>query len=129
LGNSEAGSAGRSAVDAQSREPKAVGEAGTEFVWTRIHTITLVVLCLAAFLDAIDITVVNVALPNIKERLGFSESSLAWVVNAYLILFGGFLLLGGRVGTWWAAARSSSGVCLPSPPPRWAPGRRGTPQR
>ncbi|MET9388495.1 DHA2 family efflux MFS transporter permease subunit [Streptomyces sp. NPDC002928] len=55
-------------------------------------------LCLAAFLDAIDITVVNVALPAIKEGLGFSQSSLAWVVNAYLILFGGFLLLGGRVG-------------------------------
>ncbi len=46
----------------------------------------------------LDTTIVNVALPSIREDLGFSETSLAWVVNAYLITFGGFLLLGGRLG-------------------------------
>jgi MFS family permease len=46
----------------------------------------------------LDTTIVNVALPSIGEDLGFSETSLAWVVNAYLLTFGGFLLLGGRLG-------------------------------
>src|SRR5947208_1256595 len=46
----------------------------------------------------LDATIVNVALPSIREDLGFTESSLAWVVNAYLLTFGGFLLLGGRLG-------------------------------
>ena len=46
----------------------------------------------------LDITIVNVALPSIQDDLGFSQSSLAWVVNAYLIAFGGLLLLSGRFG-------------------------------
>jgi MFS family permease len=46
----------------------------------------------------LDTTIVNVALPSIRQDLGFSETSLAWVVNAYLLTFGGFLLLGGRLG-------------------------------
>ena len=46
----------------------------------------------------LDTTIVNVALPSIRESLGFSEASLAWVVNAYLLTFGGFMLLGGRLG-------------------------------
>src|SRR3954452_5463488 len=46
----------------------------------------------------LDATVVNVALPSIQEDLGFSQASLAWVVNAYLIAFGGLLLLAGRLG-------------------------------
>ena len=46
----------------------------------------------------LDVTIVGVALPSIREDLGFSEASLAWVVNAYLLTFGGFLLLGGRLG-------------------------------
>jgi hypothetical protein len=46
----------------------------------------------------LDVTVVNVALPSIQDDLGFSSSSLAWVVNAYLIAFGGLLLLAGRCG-------------------------------
>jgi MFS family permease len=45
-----------------------------------------------------DTTIVNVALPSIRADLGFSQTSLAWVVNAYLLTFGGFLLLGGRLG-------------------------------
>src|SRR5688500_20212564 len=46
----------------------------------------------------LDATIVNVALPSIKDDLGFSQSNLAWVVNAYLIAFGGLLLLSGRIG-------------------------------
>jgi MFS family permease len=46
----------------------------------------------------LDSTIVNVALPSIRDDLGFSETSLAWVVNAYMLTFGGFLLLGGRLG-------------------------------
>ena len=58
----------------------------------------LVVLCVGFFMIVLDVTVVNVALPSIQEELGFSQSSLAWVVNAYLIAFGGLLLLAGRLG-------------------------------
>jgi EmrB/QacA subfamily drug resistance transporter len=58
----------------------------------------LFVLCLGALMIVLDTTIVNVALPSIRQDLGFSETSLAWVVNAYLLTFGGFLLLGGRLG-------------------------------
>ena len=58
----------------------------------------LVVLCVGFFMIVLDATVVNVALPSIQEDLGFSQSDLAWVVNAYLIAFGGLLLLAGRLG-------------------------------
>jgi EmrB/QacA subfamily drug resistance transporter len=68
------------------------------FRWTRGTVLALVVLCLAALLDTIDVTVVNVAMPTIKNDLHFSEAGLAWMVNAYMVPFGGFLLLGGRVG-------------------------------
>src|SRR5947208_5260507 len=58
----------------------------------------LMVLCLGALMIVLDTTIVNVALPSIRQDLGFSETSLAWVVNAYLLTFGGFLLLAGRLG-------------------------------
>jgi EmrB/QacA subfamily drug resistance transporter len=58
----------------------------------------LVVLCVGFFMIVLDATVVNVALPSIQDDLGFSQSTLAWVVNAYLIAFGGLLLLAGRLG-------------------------------
>jgi EmrB/QacA subfamily drug resistance transporter len=58
----------------------------------------LYVLCAASLMIVLDATIVNVALPSIREDLGFTESSLAWVVNAYLLTYGGFLLLGGRLG-------------------------------
>ena len=58
----------------------------------------LFVLCLGSLMIVLDATIVNVALPSIKANLGFSDSGLAWVVNAYLLTFGGFLLLGGRLG-------------------------------
>src|SRR6478752_6346042 len=60
--------------------------------------IALVVLCVGMLMIVLDVTVVNVALPNIQSDLHFSQSSLAWVVNAYLIAFGGLLLLAGRLG-------------------------------
>ncbi|HEY2055955.1 MAG TPA: MFS transporter [Solirubrobacterales bacterium] len=58
--------------------------------------LALVVVCFGQFMVVLDATIVNVALPAIQNDLGFSESSLAWVVNAYTLFFGGFLLLGGR---------------------------------
>jgi EmrB/QacA subfamily drug resistance transporter len=60
--------------------------------------LALVVLCCGSLMIVLDSTIVNVALPSIRDDLGFSEASLAWVVNAYLLTFGGFLLLGGRLG-------------------------------
>jgi EmrB/QacA subfamily drug resistance transporter len=65
---------------------------------TRQRWLALLVLCLGDLMIVLDVTIVGVALPSIREDLGFSETSLAWVVNAYLITFGGFLLLGGRFG-------------------------------
>jgi len=59
---------------------------------------TLYVLCAGVLMIVLDTTIVNVALPSIRENLGFSETSLVWVVNAYMLTFGGFLLLGGRLG-------------------------------
>jgi EmrB/QacA subfamily drug resistance transporter len=58
--------------------------------------LTLVVVCFAQFMVILDATVVNVALPSIQTDLGISDSSLQWIVNGYTLLFGGFLLLGGR---------------------------------
>src|SRR5438876_4703523 len=58
----------------------------------------LMILCSGYLMIILDATIVNVALPSIRADLGFSEASLAWVVNAYLLTFGGFLLLGGRLG-------------------------------
>src|SRR5438477_11500064 len=60
--------------------------------------LALAILCLGSLMIVLDTTIVNVALPSIRTDLGFSVSSLAWVVNAYLLTFGGFLLLGGRLG-------------------------------
>jgi EmrB/QacA subfamily drug resistance transporter len=64
----------------------------------RMRWIALLVLCLGDVMIVLDSTIVNVALPSIRADLGFSQTSLAWVVNAYLLTFGGFLLLGGRLG-------------------------------
>src|SRR5438128_10026209 len=60
--------------------------------------LSLIVLCTGFLLIVVDMTIVNVALPSIQVDLGFSQSGLAWVVNAYLIAFGGLLLLAGRLG-------------------------------
>src|SRR5213079_1275989 len=64
----------------------------------RTRWFALYVLCLGSLMIVLDVTIVNVALPSIKSDLGFSETSISWVVNAYLLTYGGFLLLGGRLG-------------------------------
>jgi len=60
--------------------------------------VILVLVCIAQFMVILDATVVNVALPSIQNDLGLSEANLQWIVNAYALVFGGFLLLGGRAG-------------------------------
>ena len=60
--------------------------------------VILVLICFAQFMVVLDATVVNVALPSIQNDLGLSEANLQWIVNAYTLVFGGFLLLGGRAG-------------------------------
>src|SRR5215213_7113109 len=64
----------------------------------RQRWLALYVLCAGVLMIVLDVTIVNVALPSIKDDLGFTQSNLAWVVNAYLIPFGGLLLLAGRLG-------------------------------
>jgi EmrB/QacA subfamily drug resistance transporter len=65
---------------------------------TRTRWLALYVLCLATLMIVLDTTIVNVALPSIRADLGFSQTSLAWVVNAYTLTYAGLLLLGGRLG-------------------------------
>ena len=60
--------------------------------------VILVLVCIAQFMVILDATVVNVALPSIQKDLGLSEANLQWIVNSYTLVFGGFLLLGGRAG-------------------------------
>ena len=60
--------------------------------------LVLVLVCMAQFMVILDATIVNVALPSIQEDLEMSDADLQWVVNAYALTFGGFLLLGGRAG-------------------------------
>jgi EmrB/QacA subfamily drug resistance transporter len=60
--------------------------------------LVLVLICVAQFMVVLDATIVNVALPSIQKDLGLSEANLQWIVNAYALVFGGFLLLGGRAG-------------------------------
>src|SRR5437867_5491142 len=71
----------------------------------RSRWLALYVLCLASLMIVLDVTIVGVALPSIKADLGFSDTSLAWVVNAYLLTYGGFLLLGGRLGDLYGHRR------------------------
>src|SRR3954452_9460023 len=72
---------------------------------TQRRWVAFYVLCLGTLMVVLDTTIVNVALPSIRADLGFSETSLAWVVNAYLLTFGGFLLLGGRLGDLYGHRR------------------------
>jgi EmrB/QacA subfamily drug resistance transporter len=71
----------------------------------RSRWIALYVLCLGDLMIVVDMSIVNVALPSIQDDLGFTDSSLAWVINAYLLTFGGFLLLGGRLGDLFGQRR------------------------
>jgi EmrB/QacA subfamily drug resistance transporter len=65
---------------------------------SRLGVITLVLLCAVQFLDIADAAIVNVALPSIQHSLGFSQQNLQWVASGYILTYGGFLLLGGRLG-------------------------------
>src|SRR6187402_448234 len=65
----------------------------------------LIVLCLGVLMIVLDTTIVNVALPSIRTDLHFTETSLVWVVNAYMLTYGGFLLLGGRLGDLYGHRR------------------------
>src|ERR671910_2985474 len=67
--------------------------------------LVLLLACVAQFMLLVDDTITNVALPTIAADLGFSESSLSWVVNGYLLTFGGFLLIGGRLADRFGARR------------------------
>jgi EmrB/QacA subfamily drug resistance transporter len=76
--------------------------------WFALYTLTL-----ASLMIVLDATIVNVALPSIRQDLNFSQTSLAWVVNAYLLTYGGFLLLGGRLGDLFGQRRLFlSGITL-----------------
>src|ERR1700682_2316489 len=67
--------------------------------------LALYVLCTAELMIVLDTTIVNVALPSIRADLRFTETSLVWVVNAYMVTYGGFLLLGGRLGDLFGQRR------------------------
>src|SRR5262245_52263919 len=65
---------------------------------SRLGAITLGLLCAVQFLDIVDSAIVNVALPSIQQSLRFSQQNLQWVASGYILTYGGFLLLGGRLG-------------------------------
>src|SRR3954454_14686332 len=76
-----------------------IGQSGSASAHSdRRRWLALLVLCTGMLMVILDSAIVNVALPAIQDDLGFSQSNLAWVVNAYLIAFGGLLLLAGRLG-------------------------------
>jgi EmrB/QacA subfamily drug resistance transporter len=77
----------------------------TSSIDNRKRWLALIVLCLGDLMIVLDTTIVNVALPSIRADLGFSQTSLVWVVNAYLVTFSGFLLLGGRLGDLYGHRR------------------------
>src|ERR1700716_1759072 len=79
----------------RSRQPD---DAGSERARDRRRWLALAVLCLGQLMMVLDATIVNVALPSIQHDLHFSQGNLTWVMNGYLITFGGFLLLSGRMG-------------------------------
>src|SRR6476659_7040334 len=68
----------------------------SSFLATRQGKLTLAFLCMVGFLDFVDASIVNVALPSIRRDLGFSVQNLQWVLSGYLLTYGGFMLLGGR---------------------------------
>src|SRR2546423_10210752 len=74
----------------------ATGNPQSSFLATRRGKLTLALLTAVAFLDFVDASIVNIALPSIRHDLGFSEQGLQWVPSGYLLTYGGFMLLGGR---------------------------------
>src|SRR6266852_382817 len=91
-------SAGAGSTGTTKTTPLALERGAAEDGSQRSRWLALYVLCVGMLMIVLDVTIVNVALPSVQEDLRFSTSSLAWVVNAYLIAFGGLLLLAGRVG-------------------------------
>ena len=81
------------------RYPRAVAPEATadSSLSSRRGVAILILLSLVQFMDVLDASILNIALPSIKNDLGFSQQSLQWVVNGYILTYGGFLLLGGRV--------------------------------
>src|SRR5256886_7085892 len=67
--------------------------------------LVLAIVCLAQFMVVLDATIVNIALPSIQRGLSFSDANLQWVINAYTLIFGGFLLLGGRAADLFGRRR------------------------
>ncbi len=90
----------------------------SSFLSTRRGKLTLILLCAVGFLDFVDTSIVNVALPSIRKDLNFSVQNLQWVLSAYLLTYGGFLLLGDAPLTCWVddASLSPAPPCSPSPP-------------
>ena len=78
----------------------------------RKRSLALIVLCLGELMIVLDTTIVGVALPSIREDLRFTEATLVWVVNAYMLTYGGFLLLGGRLGDLYGQRRLFVGGTL-----------------
>src|ERR1700751_5288252 len=72
---------------------------------SRLGALTLVLLCAVQFLDIVDSAIVNVALPSIQRDLHFSQQNLQWVSSGYILTYGGFLLLGGRLGDLFGRRR------------------------
>ena len=69
----------------------------------RSPAMVLTILAVAQFVDVLDVTIVNVALPAVQRDLGLSTRDLPWVVSAYVLTYGGFLLLGGRLSDVWVS--------------------------
>ena len=73
---------------------------------SRPSSLVLAVVCVAQFMVVLDISIVNVALPNMQRDLHMSQNGLGWVLNAYTLTFAGFLLLGGRAADLWEIGRA-----------------------
>src|SRR5258706_16382741 len=99
------------------------------FESSRKRWLALIVLCLGDLMIVVDMTIVNVALPSIREDLAFTETSLVWVVNAYMLTYGGFLLLGGRLRDLYGQRRLFLLGTPPFPLPPLACGLAGAPAR
>jgi hypothetical protein len=84
--------------------------------------VVLAIVAVAQFMVVLDASIVNVALPTIKRDVGFSEQSLSWILNAYTLIFGGFLLLGGGLPTGSGGAGCSWPASRCSPALRWSAG-------
>jgi Major Facilitator Superfamily len=96
------------------------------FLATRRGKLTLLLLCAVQFLDVVDSSIMNVALPSIRRDLGFSVQGLQWVLSGYLVTYGGLLLLGGRAGDLFGRQRLLMAERRCSPSARWRAAWRST---